>query len=245
MKKIVALLLAIGVSFLGLAAFASVPASASESKSVPICHDTGSGKYVLQSPDKNSIYKGGHGSSGINEGDIIPPFTYNDGGADKGSYPGNNWPGDTIGDQFIRNGCNPTIVSVNPPSLVPATCTNPQGSVTLDPNQPAGVSTDGVTTKLGGNPGATGDLAPNWIVQYHSTDPRFFTLDHAGSDAFHVKLNVVGPEDPLWNTEDNSCNMPDTGMNSGTTNAVMVTGGLILAAGAFLVMASRRKEKSS
>ena len=58
-------------------------------QSVTICHATGNGKYVQNSPDVDSIVSGqGHG--GHSE-DIIPPFTYDPKGDESGSYPGQNW----------------------------------------------------------------------------------------------------------------------------------------------------------
>ena len=57
---------------------------------VTICHETGNGKWVLQSPDADSIVsEHGHGS---HPGDIIPPFDYPPSGQDEGgSYPGQNY----------------------------------------------------------------------------------------------------------------------------------------------------------
>ena len=57
---------------------------------VTICHATGNGKYVLQSPDADSIVsEHGHGS---HPDDIIPPFDYPPSGQDPGGhYPGQHW----------------------------------------------------------------------------------------------------------------------------------------------------------
>jgi hypothetical protein len=60
---------------------------------VQICHATASvaNPYVTETVDVNSIVTdSGHGNSGINEGDIIPPFHF-----DGGSYEGSNWNSDT------------------------------------------------------------------------------------------------------------------------------------------------------
>ena len=52
---------------------------------ITICHATSSEEnpFVQQTVNSNSITNpGGHGNSGINAGDIIPPFD---------GYAGNNW----------------------------------------------------------------------------------------------------------------------------------------------------------
>jgi hypothetical protein len=76
---------------LWIAIFATVCAVASISLAGPkssgkvvVCHATSSKKnpYVRISVDAASITRGGHGRSGVNKGDIIPPFD---------GYPGNNW----------------------------------------------------------------------------------------------------------------------------------------------------------
>ena len=68
---------------------------------VTICHATGNGKYVLQSPDADSIVsEHGHGS---HPDDIIPPFDYPPSGQDPGgSYPGQNL---EEGQAILDNGC--------------------------------------------------------------------------------------------------------------------------------------------
>ena len=69
---------------------------------VTICHATGNGKYVQNSPDVDSIVSDqGHGG---HPEDIIPPFDYEPSGQDPGgSYPGLNW--DDEGQAIWDNGC--------------------------------------------------------------------------------------------------------------------------------------------
>ncbi len=67
-------------------------------KKVTICHATASesNPYVAQEVSEASILNpGGHGNSGINEGDIIPPF---------GDYSGQNWTTEFIA--IYENECN-------------------------------------------------------------------------------------------------------------------------------------------
>ena len=92
-------------------------------KKIPICHATSSdtNPYVSESPDVNSIVNGdGHGHSGVNIGDIIPPFDYTEGGVLK-HYAGQNW---TTGNQVIyNNGCDLKSVGPTTPTPKDADCT--------------------------------------------------------------------------------------------------------------------------
>lgn len=95
---------------------------------VPICHATASNSnpYVTETVSYDSIITpSGHGSSGINDGDIIPPFDYiKDGTA--GHYDGQNW--STANQAIYNNGCvvpsPPTIPKDASATLTfsPATC---------------------------------------------------------------------------------------------------------------------------
>jgi hypothetical protein len=73
---------------------------------ITICHATASDSnpYVSESVSFDSILppSAGHGSAGVNAGDIIPPFDYVKGGV-AGSYPGSNW--DTAHQAIYNNGC--------------------------------------------------------------------------------------------------------------------------------------------
>lgn len=76
------------------------------SKKITICHATASDRnpWVVQTPSVSSIIQGlgGHGSSGVNVDDIIPPFDYTQDGVVK-HYDGNNWT--TGGQQIWNNDC--------------------------------------------------------------------------------------------------------------------------------------------
>ncbi len=70
---------------------------------ITICHATASQQnpYVTQTVDENSIVTdSGHGNSGINEGDIIPPFDY----GNNEHYEGHNW--NTTNEAIFDNDCN-------------------------------------------------------------------------------------------------------------------------------------------
>ncbi|GAA2075722.1 hypothetical protein GCM10009840_07240 [Pseudolysinimonas kribbensis] len=75
-------------------------------KKITICHATASGSnpWVKQTPNVSSIIQGlgGHGSSGVNVDDIIPPFDYTQNGVVK-HYDGNNW--SAGGQQIWNNDC--------------------------------------------------------------------------------------------------------------------------------------------
>ena len=69
---------------------------------VTICHATASATnpYVVITVDVASIVgDSGHGHSGVNAGDIIPPFAM-----DGYVYAGNNW--DAAHQAILKNGCN-------------------------------------------------------------------------------------------------------------------------------------------
>jgi len=94
----------IGVSASG--AFATKPDPLHK---VTICHATASktNPYVVITVDMASIVgESGHGISGVNQGDIIPPFTM-----DGIVYPGHNWDDAHRG---LSDGCN--IPDSQPPS---------------------------------------------------------------------------------------------------------------------------------
>lgn len=78
---------------------------------VTICHATASATnpYVVITVDIASIVGySGHGHSGVNIGDIIPPITV-DGVV---VYPGNNW--DSAHQAILDNGCDATTTTTQP-----------------------------------------------------------------------------------------------------------------------------------
>ena len=93
--------LAVAAGTLGVGASAASATNADPHK-VTICHATASqsNPYVTISVDVASIIgDSGHGHSGVNAGDIIPPFTV----PGDASYAGNNWT--DAGQAIFANGC--------------------------------------------------------------------------------------------------------------------------------------------
>jgi hypothetical protein len=103
--------MALGV--LGTSASIASATQGDPDHTVTICHATASASnpYVAITVDVASISDdSGHGRSGVNEGDIIPPFDI------AGHvYPGNNW--DSAHQAIFTDGCG-----------VPTTTTEPQNT---------------------------------------------------------------------------------------------------------------------
>jgi hypothetical protein len=80
---------------------------------VTICHATASrtNPYVAITVDIASIVnESGHGSSGINAGDIIRPFDI-----DGNAYPGNNW--DAEHQAILERGCDAETTTTTLPPI--------------------------------------------------------------------------------------------------------------------------------
>jgi len=111
MRRISARLAVVLLVVLGVVGACASLASATKpdpDHKVTICHATASATnpYVVITVDIAGIVGGsGHGSSGVNAGDIIPPFTM-----DGFVYYGHNW--DTA--HYPTAGCN--IPGVTPPT---------------------------------------------------------------------------------------------------------------------------------
>ena len=91
MRKTVrgAAVLAMAIGFAGASAAAASATQPAPDHKVTICHATASATnpYVVITVDIASIVgDAGHGQSGVNEGDIIPPFAM-----DGYVYAGHNW----------------------------------------------------------------------------------------------------------------------------------------------------------
>jgi len=123
-------------------------------KKITICHATASNTnpYVTQTPNVSSIVNGlgGHGSSGVNVDDIIPPFDYTQNGVVK-HYPGNHW---DAGGQLIWNlGCK--LPGAPPaPSYTEAVCTAAGQATGAAVVIPTGVT--GIQYYVNGVPAAQG-----------------------------------------------------------------------------------------
>lgn len=138
-RRTVAAALAVPLVATGIAFAAASSAHAAAAPSLAICHATGSGKYVAESPNINATgLSGGHiGHSK----DIIPPFDYTDKAGAVIHFGGQNWT--ATGQAILKNGCAaPKPIDPTDPTLTQANCaagvlTPP--SLTL-PTTPAGVT---------------------------------------------------------------------------------------------------------
>ena len=132
MSRAAALVLTGFVAVLATAALAWSAAAALQQEpevrrgqSVTICHATGNGKYVQNSPDVDSIVSGeGHGG---HPEDIIPPFTILEPVRREPRLPGQNW--DEDGQAIYDNGC------VGPAPPIPPTPDCSQASVAATQDQ--------------------------------------------------------------------------------------------------------------
>jgi uncharacterized repeat protein (TIGR01451 family) len=98
---LVVLLMTAGTDAAGAADGAHAAQVVRSGQSIRICHATGSGGFVIQEPDIDSIIDGtGHGGHAR---DIIPPFDWSRPTNESGHYPGRNW--DDVGQAIWNNGC--------------------------------------------------------------------------------------------------------------------------------------------
>lgn len=239
MKKVFASALSFILLMIG-AVFLASPAQASEIDSkVTLCQAQGNGGYHLINPSKKSLINGNGSVSGINANDIVPPFEWNFGGNDHGSYPGQNWvPGTS--EQFFANGCSPhsNVLTPNlPTATVQSTCMDPTAAGTIStPSQPEGVSISAPTLSRNGK---------SWEFTFAKTavDTLYETYDFAKdfSTTFLVKILPPLTTDPYWDSSKGACNLPDTGAGSINSMHLVYAGGLIAAGLIFTSFRNRRK----
>lgn len=213
---------ALTIALLATATMTAAPAHAG-SDTVTICHSTGAGKYVVQSPSKSGDVAG---HAGHQDGaDIIPAFNWVDKGV-RYYFDGQNL--DKL--DLLANGCKapatPGTVTVNAPTYTPATCmdpTMPYGRVTIPENLGDGIAS---TT-----PPVLSADGKTWTVTYTlNTDTEDHTYawpnNQTGVHTFKV---VPITEDPLWvidsKTGEGKCELSDTG--AGGIGNVTIAGGLI------------------
>ncbi|HEX4163721.1 MAG TPA: hypothetical protein VHZ05_14575 [Acidimicrobiales bacterium] len=184
-------------------------ASGDDSPKITICHSTDSAKnpWVSETVDENSILQGGHGNSGINADDIIPPFTD---GAD-GSYPGNNYSVDAVwsghgantsftatetGETILANDCNYYRISTTTSTTVFDGTTNEPWSGTETVGATA-YDTSTVGPQLVAGPVATAERPPiTGTVTY-----TFFMNGSCDGDGVAQTVDIVdGAPDPSSHT---------------------------------------------
>jgi hypothetical protein len=226
MKKLIASVLSLAFLLLGAVLFAS-PAQASETKEQAICHfNNGQGGGFNQiTVSKRSIVKksGDEGGHGAHDQDIIPPFTWDDGGNDHASFPGQNW---TAANQVLwANDCAPANNVLTPALAQPtvqATCLDPIGhDALLLPTQPANVTA--------ADPVLNGDKTLWTIVFSKTANTLYNTYVWAQGVSETQTIKILPPltTDPLWDTEAGQCRMPDTGAGGISNTALMFGGGAI------------------
>lgn len=234
LKKVAAFVVLTVMAFIGLSFVTVLPAQASETSKQAICSATASetNPFVQHTVAKEAIVKGGQGNSGVNAGDIIPPFDYNFGGKDYGTYAGQNWTDENKA--LWANGCNPTNVVLTP--VIPAapiqTCANPNPTLTI-PAQPAGINVTSAADDKG-NYSVAYELPANTVYKNFS-----FVKDFVNPVLIATIDNR--PLDALWDATKNACNMPDTGAGSIKSEHILYGGILIFAGLVFYTLAARRK----
>ena len=234
MKKLISSLVALVISLgslFGLAVLSAPAAMAGDSPTVAICHATSSdtNPYESLTVNKNSVINEGHGS---HDRDIIPPFEYAEKKGDPLiTYPGKNW--NDEGKAIYANSCVKPLTVVTPiaPTYTPGTCANPTGTVNLS-DQPAGV-------RLSFGPKLSGEgLGAAWTVAYVAEDGYKLSSETAGI----FTIPVVGPNssDPNWDSETNSCGLPEVGAGT-LTSYLPYAAGLLALGGILAFVGFRRK----
>lgn len=226
-----ALALLLGLLAVG---FIAPAANASEAKNVTYCQATASttNPYVKITASENSVIdnEGKLKQGGVNAVDIIPPFDYNFGGNDHGTFAGQNWT--TENQTLWRNGCNPatTILTPNLPTAPIQTCASPNPTFSV-PAQPAGI-----------NVSSTADDKGNYTVAYelpkntvHNT--YMFPLDFVNNISVATVDNR--PLDAMWDSTKGACNMPDTG--AGIKSEHVLWAGILIFSGLMLTTLARRR----
>lgn len=236
LKKVISGVLAL---FLGLLAvgFVGTPANAGKPivDNVTYCQAQGNGGYhLIENAPVESLTdkKGNMKQGGINENDIVPPFDWDFGGGNHGSFAGTQgWDISEL-HNFIDRGCVPADtrkIAVPPtPIYVPGTCSNPQGTFTNETAEGA----DQTYKKV------IGDLEPTWVINYTPAEGYKFAEDAVTT----FRFPVVGPNasDPLFDTSKGICRMPDTGAGDIKSEHILYAGILIFS-GLLLTTLARRK----
>lgn len=216
-------------------AFAA-PATAGADK-VDICHATGNGKYVLQSPDKSGVVAGHAGASHQGGADIIPAFSWVDQDRVRQYFPGQNL--DKL--PLLANGCVTPAEELPaapvPPVYVPGSCARPElpyGQVVVPADKGAGVA--GAS-----DPRLNADNTV-WSVSYalaQSTDELVYSWP-AGFDGSYTFDIVPLTADPNYvidsKTGVGACELPETGaedllLPAGVAAALLAAGGAAMVAG--------------
>ncbi len=176
--------------------------------------------------------KGNLKQGGINANDKVPPFKWDFGGNDHGSFPGQNWNESIDRNFLIINDCKPSTVPLGTPAVTfaPATCAAINGAVTVGTVDPR-VSVVGPTL--------TGKM---WAVSFEkSADTTYTKYVWADGATLSHTFEVLDPTtDPLWDTDKGICRMPDTGAGNIKSENILYAGMLIFAGLALTALVRRR-----
>ncbi len=238
MRKIATTALTIGL--LGAALTSATPASAGTA-TVDICHATGNGKYVAQSPAKSADVAGHAGHQ--DAADIIPAFSYVDKGV-RHYFRGQNL--DKV--QLLATGCKvpaaPVTAGPIAPVYVPASCsrpTLPYGEVVVPT-----VKGDGVASST--EPSLNAESTVYSVAYTLAADTEDIVYSWpAGVDGSYVFDVIPITADPYWvidsETGVGQCELPDTGAEA---LPIALAGTLLLGGIAFVVanQVIRRKKKA-
>lgn len=238
MKKLATAALTVGL--LGAALVSAAPASAGTA-TVDICHATGNGKYVSQSPAKSADVAGHAGHQ--NGADIIPAFSWVEKGV-RHYFKGQNL--DKL--QLLANGCKapaaPVTAGPIAPVYVPASCSRPAlpyGEVVVPTDKGSGV--DSATVPALNTANTVHSVA--YSLKADTEDIVYsWPTGQDGSYKFDV---VPITADPYWvidsETGVGQCELPDTGAEA---LPIALAGTLLLGGVAFVVanQVIRRKKKA-
>lgn len=195
MKRILIILGLLAIPLTSISAVQTANANPKE-PNITFCHRTASfsNPYVKITTDANSIFKKGHDGhdgpvfDGHTKpwGDIIPPFTYNE-----GTYPGKNYSAE--GKAILDNGCKVTTSEPTPtPSVSVSPTGTPTPTVTESPT-PSPSATPTATTVPTETPGPT--VAPTKSPVVHPTPQGNLPMtgfDRGDFIALGVVLILIG-----------------------------------------------------
>jgi peptidoglycan hydrolase-like protein with peptidoglycan-binding domain len=148
-----------------------------------ICHATNSETNpYTKSPVSTESLAGGHGSNGVNDGDIVPPIDP--------YYPtGHNWEsGQTIWD----NDCNPPAPAPIKPLKLTAICVNPDGSALWRVRNPDNISPVDFTWEIYPNVVTGGPITANdGLLGTYFTTPQGGTLKIYWFDEYNQEKSTT------------------------------------------------------
>jgi LPXTG-motif cell wall-anchored protein len=232
MKKLSTAALALGILATGTLA-GIAPATAGTDK-VTLCHATGNGKYIPITISKDGTANGHAGTQHQDGADIIPAYSWVEGGT-RHYFDGQNL---EKGADILAAGCQvpaqPVTAAPAPPIYTPATCAVPSlpyGRVTV----PADLG-DGVASSTAPELNADSTV---WSVAYTlkpSTEDVVYSWPAGTTGAYTFDVVPI-TADPNYvvdsRTGVGACELPETGaqdylLPAGTGLAALVAGGLML-----------------